>query len=269
MNDLFTIGEISKHQNISRQTLIFYDKIGLFRPAYVDPENGYRYYTMSQMADVQQILALKEAGFTLEDIRQLRSAADANRVLVKKRKEILGEIAELTARLARLDDYMGGSGMTVAAPVRVRTVPAVMAATMQERIASYDALFDLMPRMGAERIGCECALPEYCFTRYLEAGYREEQILVEVCEAVKERKEPSGEIAFKEFPKTEAACIYHKGSYRTLPETYAVVLRYIEENNYEISDSIRESYIDGVWNKDSEKEWLTEIQIPVCKKNLQ
>ena len=45
MNDLFTIGEISKHQNISRQTLIFYDKIGLFRPAYVDPENGYRYYS--------------------------------------------------------------------------------------------------------------------------------------------------------------------------------------------------------------------------------
>ena len=47
------------------------------------------------------------------------------------------------------------------------------------------------------------------------------------------------------------------------------MLRYIEENNYEIVDSIRESYIDGVWNKDSEKEWLTEIQIPVRKKILQ
>ena len=161
--------------------------------------------------------------------------------------------------------------MTVAAPVRVRTLPAVMAATMQERIASYDALFDLMPRMGAEmeRLGCECALPEYCFTRYLEAGYREEQILVEIGEAVTEKKEDSGIICFREFPETEAACIYHKGSYRTLPETYAVVLRYIEENNYEIVDSIRESYIDGVWNKDSEKEWLTEIQIPVRKKILQ
>ena len=52
MNDLFTIGEISKHQNISRQTLIFYDKIGLFRPAYVDPENGYRYYSAAQLDDL-------------------------------------------------------------------------------------------------------------------------------------------------------------------------------------------------------------------------
>ena len=42
MNDLFTIGEISKHQNISRQTQILYDKIGLFHPAYVDHENVYQ-----------------------------------------------------------------------------------------------------------------------------------------------------------------------------------------------------------------------------------
>ena len=41
MKNLFSIGELSKLQNISRQTLIFYDKIGLFRPAYTDPDNGY------------------------------------------------------------------------------------------------------------------------------------------------------------------------------------------------------------------------------------
>ena len=37
MENLFSIGELAKYQNISKQTLIFYDKIGLFRPAYVDP----------------------------------------------------------------------------------------------------------------------------------------------------------------------------------------------------------------------------------------
>ena len=39
----------------------------------------------------------------------------------------------------------------------------------------------------------------------------------------------------------------------------------LEENGYEIAGTIRESYIDGVWNKETEKEWLTEIQIPVKK----
>ena len=47
--NLFSIGELSKQQNISRQTLIFYDRIGLFSPAWVDPENGYRYYSASQL----------------------------------------------------------------------------------------------------------------------------------------------------------------------------------------------------------------------------
>lgn len=36
MKDMFSIGELARYQNISKQTLIFYDKIGLFRPAYVD-----------------------------------------------------------------------------------------------------------------------------------------------------------------------------------------------------------------------------------------
>ncbi|MFQ7474074.1 MAG: MerR family DNA-binding transcriptional regulator, partial [Anaerovoracaceae bacterium] len=40
--DFFSIGELSKYQNISKQTLIYYDKINLFKPAYINPSNGYR-----------------------------------------------------------------------------------------------------------------------------------------------------------------------------------------------------------------------------------
>ena len=66
------------------------------------------------------------------------------------------------------------------------------------------------------------------------------------------------------MPKVpKAACIFHKGSYNELHKSYAMLLSYIEENNYEICGNIRESYIDGVWNKETEQEWLTEIQIPV------
>ena len=44
------------------------------------------------------------------------------------------------------------------------------------------------------------------------------------------------------------------------------MLRYIEEIGYEIAGEIRESYIDGVWNKEGESQWLSEIQVPVRKK---
>lgn len=79
-----------------------------------------------------------------------------------------------------------------------------------------------------------------------------------------EKKQDTGDIVFQVFPKVPmAACIFHKGSYNTLHRSYAMLLQYIEENGYEICGNIRESYIDGVWNKDTENEWLTEIQIPV------
>ena len=47
--------------------------------------------------------------------------------------------------------------------------------------------------------------------------------------------------------------------------SYERVLKYVEDNGYEIVGAIRESYIDGVWNKEDESEWLTEIQVPVRK----
>ena len=49
-------------------------------------------------------------------------------------------------------------------------------------------------------------------------------------------------------------------------ENLAAVLRYVEENGYEIAGEIRERYIDGVWNRDSEDDWLSEIQVPVRKR---
>ena len=54
--------------------------------------------------------------------------------------------------------------------------------------------------------------------------------------------------------------IYHKGSYSELRKGYAALMKWIENNGYEMADNPRESYIDGIWNKDSEEEWLTKIR---------
>ena len=100
----------------------------------------------------------------------------------------------------------------------------------------------------------------------------DEGISAEICEAVTEAKRGTGKLRFKTLPEISAACIFHRGSYGTLPESYETVLRYIEDNGYGIAGEVRESYIDGVWNKENERDWLSEIQIPVklqarhCKK---
>ncbi len=89
---------------------------------------------------------------------------------------------------------------------------------------------------------------------------------MEICESVVAAKTKTGDLHFKTLPEIQAACIFHKGSYRTFSESYETVLKYIEENGYEIAGEIRESYTDRVWNQDNESEWLSEIQVPVRRK---
>lgn len=267
---LYRIGLFAQMNRITVKALRFYEEQGLLLPAKIDEESGYRYYTMSQMETLHRILALKEAGFTIEDMKHLNASGDERGFLLRKKKALLEKIAELTLQLSKIDGYLMAGGNSLSAPVMVKTIPETVCAVMRRRIDSYDALFDIMPELGGymEDAGCVCALPEYCFTQYLEPGFQEAQILVEVCEAVTEKKADRGCLRFRTIPEIRAACIYHKGSYRDFPKTYEVILRYIEENGYEICGNIRESYIDGVWNKDSEDEWLSEIQIPVVKKSV-
>ncbi|SFB42581.1 hypothetical protein [Clostridium frigidicarnis] len=54
-----------------------------------------------------------------------------------------------------------------------------------------------------------------------------------------------------------AVCILHKGTYSNLRESYLYAFKWIEENRYEVIDNPRESYIDGIWNKENEEDWLT------------
>ena len=223
---LYRIGMFAAMNHVTVKTLRFYEEQGLLLPAMIHPENGYRFYTLSQMAVLHQITALKQAGFTLEEIARINSGADEEAVLRKKKAELLEKIAELTRQIAVVDGYLSGKEARLAAPVLIKTIPATTVAYMRIRLESYDGLFDRMPEMGAlmERAGCECAVPEYCFTGYPEPGYRDSDILVEICESVTEAKTETGELRFKTLPEIQAACVYHRGSYRTFSESYGAAL---------------------------------------------
>ena len=120
--------------------------------------------------------------------------------------------------------------------------------------------------MGDEmrRQGAVCSEPAYCFTIYHDGEYREQDIDVEVCEAVVRACPDSEMVRYKTIPGVpQAACVLHRGPYSTLRDAYAFLYRWIGENGYRPTGPSRDSYIDGIWNKDSEEEWLTEIQVPV------
>lgn len=104
---VFKISEFSKLSQIPAKTLRYYDQLGLLRPACTDRQSGYRYYTSEQLLRLQRIFALKDLGFTLEQIKQILhdevSAADIRRMLLLKQAEVESLIQSETDRLLRIE----------------------------------------------------------------------------------------------------------------------------------------------------------------------
>jgi DNA-binding transcriptional MerR regulator len=68
---MFSIGEFARLGAVSIRTLRHYDEIGLLRPAEVDPVTGYRSYSAKQLRQLNRIVALKDLGLSLGQVRQL------------------------------------------------------------------------------------------------------------------------------------------------------------------------------------------------------
>lgn len=265
---LYRIGLFSQMNRVTVKTLRYYDEAELLKPEYVDEVNGYRYYTSSQLPQLHQILALRDMNFSIEEIQQIMLGASEERLLLKKKSELLRIMAQTSEKLASIESYLSHDYLDSDYRIIIKSIPETTIASMYVHLASYGDLFHKMPEMGLEmeRAGCECPEPGYCFTIYMDSEYKANDVDAEICEAVKEKKKDGETLKFKTLPRVDmAACVLHKGPYEELLKAYSAIVRFIEENGYEIIDLPRESYIDGIWNKDQPSDWLTEIQFPVRK----
>ncbi len=270
----FKIGEFSRLNCVTVKTLRHYEEIGLLIPAEIDEWTGYRYYYVEQFQKMITILYLKKLGFTLEEIRNMfdndRQLPDRATIETKIR-QCTEEQKQLQWRRAELNRLAKSlQKQEKMEKVFIKSLPAIIVASHRRVIGSYQELFDLCPNViGPEmqRLGCICSEPGYCYTCDHNSEYSETDIDIEYCEQVTEKKADSELIRFKEIPAMPlVVCMYHRGNYDSCPQTFAKLFEYVEQNGYKIADQPRFSYIDGIWNKDSVEEWLTEIQIPVSRK---
>lgn len=266
---MYSIGEFSRINKVTPKALRHYDRLGLLRPAETDPWTGYRYYTAQQLPAIRRILVLKELGFSLGEIREILADESRYEPLLKEREQALYRtIRESHGRLERVQLQLAqlNNGESMREEITIKSLPEVTVASMRTTVPNYDTFFKIVPEMGEymRSVGAICRVPEYCFTIFHNDEYREEDIDVEICEAVVEPKSDSDRVTFKQVPSVEnAACVFHRGPYSILGESYNRLFSWIEEQGYAASGHPRESYIDGIWNKESPDEWLTEVQVPI------
>ncbi|MEM7334882.1 MAG: effector binding domain-containing protein [Chloroflexota bacterium] len=107
---MLKIGDFAKLAQVSTKTVRHYDKKGLLKPALIDRFTGYRYYTGEQISRLNQILALKEFGFTLDQIQTLLSKPlpldELHGMFRLKMAELEKHVEEEQARLARIADHL-------------------------------------------------------------------------------------------------------------------------------------------------------------------
>ena len=89
---MFRIGAFSQLTGVTIKTLRYYDSVGLLQPAEVDRFTGYRTYTLAQMDRLNRILALKDLGLSLDEIKRVLvddpDAAELRGMLRLKRAQI-------------------------------------------------------------------------------------------------------------------------------------------------------------------------------------
>ncbi|HOC30546.1 MAG TPA: MerR family transcriptional regulator [Treponemataceae bacterium] len=272
---MYRIGLFSKITKVTVKALRFYEEQGLLQPEYVDSINGYRYYSSTQLPHTFKIVSLRQCGFSIPEIRAVLDGSDPARIFEDKKRELERTARETERQLASITHYLDSIEKEHAMPYQIvlKELPKVFVYSLKTVVDSYDEYFDLMPRTGAalEKTNPELTCvtdPPYCFVRYLDGEYRERDISIELCEAVTgpgNGKLPDG-IEFKTIDRVPtAAYVLHKGPYSTLPAAYAAVFKWIEDNGYVASDCPRESYIDGIWNCQTDADWLTELQVPVAR----
>jgi DNA-binding transcriptional MerR regulator len=131
---MFSIGDFARHGRVSVRMLRHYDAIGLLRPAHVDPATGYRSYTAGQLSRLNRIVALKELGFTLEQVGSILddkvSVEELRGMLRLRRAELQSRIAADAARLAQVEARLQIIEREGAMPnddIQVKRIPAVRA----------------------------------------------------------------------------------------------------------------------------------------------
>ncbi len=271
MKNLFSIGEVSRYQNISKQTLIFYDKIGLFPPAYVDPDNGYRYYSAEQIDYLDTILIMKKIGFSLNEIKEHMRHYDIDSSLVVLRKQLtvieqqIQELGLIRSRvlhrceqMERAKKYGEKENVIVVEEMEEQyilcqevekpyTMSEISIATKKCFAYSFQRKLPIFFQSGV-------IVPRSHVRRGLFTQAAQVFLPIEKTDEAEN---------IKQLPAGKCAGIYHIGDYLSIGSSYQKLLKYCEENSLEIiSDSYEFCINDYITSRD-EKEYITKIMFYV------
>ena len=271
MSLCFSVGEMAKLSGLSKQTLIYYDREGVFSPKIVAPGSGYRFYTPDQLEELDSILILRETGLSLREIREQRkhrSKASSVEVLTAQKEQAAQKTAHWQSVEKRLDHKLRSMAEFAesrkAEPVFVSCGEEYLAARRPEApcgLVEVDIALKRLLRDATEeklpffyQIGNMVAKEDLQLGRFLKFAY----VFLPL-----ERPTASAQMLRK--PAGLYAQIYHIGDYETMAQAYRRLIDALHAEGYEIAGPSYEFCIFDCLTTQTTAEYATKIQIPVIK----
>ncbi|MFE3219888.1 MerR family transcriptional regulator [Streptomyces antimycoticus] len=273
---MFTIGDFARHGRVSVRMLRHYDATGLLRPAHVDPATGYRYYSAAQLSRLNRVIALKELGFTLQQVRDIVDekvgTEELRGMLRLRRAELEATVAAVAARLVQVEARLRSiesEGHMPTNDVVIKEIPAVRVAELTATANGfgprdigpaitplYDELFRRLDAAGITPTGPGVAY-------YEEAPEGGGAITVHAGVQVTAPLRNGEDLRILDLPSVDrAATIVHRGPMDAVVPTAQALAHWIDGNGYRSSGYPREVNLECPENRE---EWVTELQTPVVE----
>ncbi|OMF68222.1 MerR family transcriptional regulator [Paenibacillus glucanolyticus] len=274
---MLSIGEFSKICEVSTKTLRYYAEIGLILPDEINPENGYRYYSISQLKKMLFINRLKSYHFSLEEIKAiLEREEDPSEELLcadlcRKRREMQEKLnaVEHTLKLMSLDISNLEKGVPLMSyldsiEVELVETPSIRILSMRQMIRGDDYALGYGTYFGSlyEQIATEkLTLLGTPMTIYHSSEYKPDgndtEFAIPIEETVKGTRDLSGGLCAKSVLK---------GSYSELTSVYAALMEWVEREGYELENSPYEVYITDPKRATGSEDCVTEVYFPVKRR---
>ncbi|MCQ4688816.1 MerR family transcriptional regulator [Clostridium sp. SL.3.18] len=273
---MLSIGEFSNICHVSTKTLRYYAEIGLILPDEINPENGYRYYSVKQLKRMLYINRLKSYNFSLEEIRSILDAKKPQDEklyveLVRKKKELQKMIQELNDTLDRLNKDIltleqGRSIMSYMdhIDVSMTEVPTMYLLSIRKNVREsefeeeYPYCFGRLYEK-ARDLGLTIAAPPIAL--FHSAEFCPAGLDIEFAIPVKEYAAGAREFCPGLCLKTT---LY--GSYSELSSVYTRQRDWAEKEGYVSSNTVFEVYVTNPSSQAQGDSLITEIYYPVSKR---
>ena len=255
MTTRYRIGEFADLGGVPATTLRFYDDIGLLRPASVDPRTGYRFYLPQQLCELASIVALKELGLPLAELRTLTKketrGTERRQALIDLKATAEHSIKAATQSLNWIDAALKElDEVEHPIPVVVKRRPAVLIASIRSKVHSYAEIErveqELTGALPAQSMGdLRGVLWHHC----ADSGCLEGEVFV----AMKGRGMTRSAYDLKQLPTATLACAYSANDDHSAENAYDAIRRWMNVRGYRLAGPKREIDLGQ----------LLEIQFPL------